>query len=93
MQEIKKKSDLNTGCSQRAQRSQCTSNEKTERQSKKLSLELQKTLLRLPIYTSLVGLMKPSFLTCTAPSTEWLYAEKTLIKILLMAENINFSTS
>jgi len=60
MQEIKKKSDLNTGCSQRAQRSQCTSNEKTERQSKKLSLELQKTLLRLPIYTSLVGLMKPS---------------------------------
>lgn len=53
MQEIKKKSDLNTGCSQCARQPQCTSDEKSKNQSKKLALELQKALLQLPVLPAL----------------------------------------
>lgn len=53
MQEIKKKSDLNTGCSQCARQPQCTSDEKSKNQSKKLALELQKALLQLPALPAL----------------------------------------
>lgn len=53
MQEIKKKSDLNTGCSQRAQQPQRASDEKSKNQSKKLALELQKALLQLPVLPAL----------------------------------------
>lgn len=60
MQEIKKKSDLNTGFSLNALGSPSARTTGTKKQGKKLALGLRKTLFQLPVYTSLVGLMKPS---------------------------------
>jgi len=60
MQEIKKKSDLNTGFSLNALGSPSVRTTGTKEQSKKVALVLRETPFQLPIYTSLVGLMKPS---------------------------------
>lgn len=61
MQEIKKKkSDLNTGFSLNVLGSPHVRTTGTEKQSKKLALGLRKALLQLPVYTSLVIVMKPS---------------------------------